>query len=67
MECMVIGAVFGGMSSSACSGIAGSMLRPDQDGVPGYGSSTAERKGLRLRPALRGDEDRRIGLVAVTM
>jgi hypothetical protein len=38
------------MSSSACSGMFGSMLRPLQLGVPEYVSSIADRRGLLLLP-----------------
>lgn len=38
-------------SSSACSGMLGSMLRLER----GYASSIALRRGERLRPALRGE------------
>jgi len=43
-------------SSSACSGMFGSMFNPLHDGVPGYDSSIAERSGLRLLPACNGDD-----------
>jgi len=44
-------------SSSACSGILGSIARPLQE--TGYDSSIAVRRGLRLRPALSGEAGRR--------
>jgi len=43
-------------SSSSFSGMLGSMLRPLHEGAPpGYGSSIAERKGLRLLAVGNGD------------
>jgi hypothetical protein len=42
-------------SSSSFSGMFGSILRPLHDGTPGYGSSIAERNGLRLLAMGNGD------------
>lgn len=44
-------------SSSACSGILGSIAKPLQD--TGYDSSIALRRGLLRRPELRGEAGRR--------
>ena len=44
-------------SSSACSGIFGSIARPLQE--TGYDSSMAIRRGLLLRPELSGEAGRR--------
>ena len=43
-------------SSSSFSGMFGSMVRPLHDGVPGYISSIADRKGLLLLPECSGEE-----------
>jgi hypothetical protein len=49
------------MSSSAFSGIFGSMLRPLHVGMPGYESSIVARSGLLRRPGYADGDDGRRG------
>jgi hypothetical protein len=54
------GSVVVDISSSACSGIFGSIFKPLQVGMTGYESSTVARSGLLRRPEYEeGDEGRR--------
>jgi hypothetical protein len=49
------------MSSSACSGMLGSIFRPLHVGILGYESSIVARKGLLRRPEYADGDDGRRG------